>query len=259
MDGAIALTAMIFFYAVVVLPLAVHKRMIIFGTDKTILFILVSFISVETCNAAVCALSYYLQQPGHPLHREDINAGLKYSILSIINATQLIRIAVTFSCVFLKNKELVKEMVFLPLTISSVTTTASFVSFLVLDWYFDHRECIQCRANMTLFLPFWVVLLLTPLLYTALSIVLIVKDSIDEDDKSSKSIVIPIVLGCLIMTGAWSFTVNALYVLNPFTRDPKNSSPNVIGSLLLALALTIPAIATLVLKIVSVSRQKYKI
>ena len=245
MDDAIALTVMIFFYAVVVLPLAVHKRMKIFGTDMTIFFVLVN---VEACNAAVCALSDYLLQPGHPFYREDINCGLKYSILSMINATQLIRLAVSFPCVFLKNKELLKKEVFLPLIISSVVATAFFVSFLSLDWYLNMKECIQCRANMTLFLPIWVVLLLTPLLYTALSIVLIVNDSL-EDALSLKSIVISIVLGCVTMTAAWSFTINALYVLDPFTRDPQTSSPDVISSLLFALALTIPTVSLVLKKV----------
>ena len=266
MDGAIALTVMIFFYAVVVFPLAVHKRMIIFDTDTTIRFILVSFISVETCNAAVCALSYYLQQPGHPLYREDINTRVKYSILTVY-ATQLIRLAVTFPCVFLENKELVHNVVLIPSIRSLVVTTGSFVSYLGLDCYlnmpeFDYRECnmySQCRDNITSFIPIWMVLLFAPLIYRAISILFIVMDSTDEDTKSSKSIVIPIVLGCLIMTVAWIFTVNALFVLNPFIRDNKNVSPSVISSLLFVLALTIPAVATLTLKIVSVTRKKYKI
>ena len=265
MDDAIALTAMIFFYAVVVFPLAVHKIMIIFGTDTTIRFILVSFISVETCNAAVCALSYYLQQPGHPLYREDINTRVKYSILTVY-ATQLIRLAVTFPCIFLENKELVHDVVLIPSIRSSVVTTGSFVSYLGLDWYlnmpeFDYRECnmySQCRDNITLFIPIWMVLLFAPLIYRAISILIIVLEGTDEDTKS-KSIVIPIVLGCLIMTAAWIYTVNALFVLNPFIRDNKNLSPSVISSLLFVLALTIPAVATLTLKIVSVTRKKYKI
>ena len=70
-----------------------------------------------------------------------------------------------------------------------------------------------------------------------------------EDAKSSKSIVISIVLGCVTMTAAWSFTINALYVLDPFTRDPQTSPCDAISSLLFALALTIPTVSLVLKKI----------
>ena len=116
---------MIFFYAVLFLSFAVHKRM---STDTTIRFVLVILISVEACNAAVCPLSYYLQQPGHPLYREDINGRVKYSILTIY-ATQLLRLVFTLPWFFLKDKELINEVIYVPLCISSLITNTPFCQF----------------------------------------------------------------------------------------------------------------------------------
>ena len=234
MDGVIiALAAMIFFYAVLFLSFAVHKRM---STDTTIRFVLVILISVEACNAAVCPLSYYLQQPGHPLYREDINGRVKYSILTIY-ATQLFRLVFTLPWFFLKDKELINEVVFLPLCISSLITNVPFVGFL--------------GRSVTLFIPIG---LLTLLIYTALSIVVFVKDTLE--DAQYPKLIIPVVVGLFIMSAAWAFTVNTLSVLNNFIRTQENSSPNVyISSFLIVLVLTIPAVATLMRKIASVRRK----